>query len=127
MEFTRANDSAEALDHIRWLIRLKMWPEATPNIDEAVARFVSVFRLGVVLCDIVERIYHQPLAGVARDPPSGGAAALHNVSVALRRLRADARVRPTHLWSERDVARGDPHACSGLLRDLRERTRGVLL
>lgn len=126
-EVSRAIEPAEALDHVRWLIRLKFWPESAPNRDEAVARFASVLRLGVVLCDVVERIYRQPLAGVARDPPPGGAAALHNVSVALRRLRADARVRPTHLWSERDVARGDARACSGLLRDLRERARGLAL
>ena len=126
-ECSRAIEPEEALDHVRWLTRLKIWPEAAPNRDDAVARFTFVFRLGVVLCDVIERIYHQPLPGVARDPPAGGAAALHNVSVALRRLRADARVRPTYLWSERDVARGDPRACSGLLRDVRERARGIAL
>lgn len=121
-----AVDPEDAADHVRWLARKKFWPR---DVSAAVADFpttrtvdvfTDVFHRGVILCDIVERLYRVTLPGVTRRDPSR-AAALHNVSVALRELRRDVRVSTRHLWSERAIARGDPSACSCILWDVRAR------
>jgi len=121
-----ALDPEDAADHVRWLARRKFWPR---DVSAAVADFpttrtvdvfTDVFHRGVILCDIVERLYRVTLPGVTRRDPSR-AAALHNVSVALRELRRDVRVSTRHLWSERAIARGDPSACSCILWDVRAR------
>ena len=121
-----AIDPEDAADHVRWLARRKFWPR---DVSAAVADFpttrtvdvfTDVFHRGVILCDIVERHYRVTLPGVTRRDPSR-AAALHNVSVALRELRRDVRVSTCHLWSERAIARGDPSACSCILWDVRAR------
>jgi len=121
-----AVDPEDAADHVRWLARKKFWPR---DVSAAVADFpttrtvdvfTDVFHRGIILCDIVERLYRVTLPGVTRRDPSR-AAALHNVSVALRELRRDVRVSTRHLWSERAIARGDPSACSCILWDVRAR------
>ena len=122
-------DPEDAADHVRWLARQKFWPRdvSAAVADDPTTRtvdvFTDVFRRGIVLCDIVERFYRVSLPGVTRSLDPSRAAALHNVSVALRELRRDVRVSTRHLWSERAIARGDPSVCSCILSDVRARVR----
>ena len=124
VEATASADPAEALELAQWFARVDSWPEESPHESVAVERILTRMKLGVILCDVVERFTRRRLAGVNRDPVPDGGAAQNNIRLALRALREDpnlARASPALLESERDIAHGDCLACFEIARALKRR------
>jgi len=105
---------------IDWLVIEKYWPNDEPrSCDEGPAcRLADVVSRGVLLCRLVSTIDRSEIIGVERAPKTA-AHRLHNVSLALRALRANARFPPARLWSPRALARADVATCVHLLNDVR--------
>ena len=105
---------------IDWLIAEKYWPHDEPRScdDGPACRLADVVSRGVLLCRLVSVIDRSEIIGVERAPKTA-AQRLHNVSLALRALRANARFPPARLWSPRALARADVATCVHLLNDVR--------
>ena len=112
-----ADARARAERTIAWLVEEKLWPSKERHASDAVEALAAVVKRGVVLCDLASRVQRREIIGCERAPKTF-AQRLHNVSIALRALRADARFPCAWLFAERALARGSSDAALGVSRDL---------
>ena len=110
---TDADLTRELLD---WLHKLGFGGLSSNDLAPASLR--PLFSDGTFLTDVVAAVEGGPLPGVHTSPRTH-AEAMHNITLALDKLRANKRMPWNHLWSPHDVQAGNAHLVLPLLHDIR--------
>ena len=107
---------------VTWIYSLGVSGKATCPSD--LNDLLPDIRSGVLLCDLVSKVFPINIPGIFRGPKSDTIAA-SNIRKALEPLRRTNRMSQAFVWKEKEIGAGDLLVTLGLLEDLHRYSDGL--